>query len=176
MKIGFCGTVSVGKTTLVNELAKLDKFKNYTIVTERSKYLRDLGIPLNNDSTLKGQFVFLAERASELFQENLITDRTIIDILAFTNNSPLITYKLGDKFTDLASELIREYDVIFYVDPEGVDIEDNGVRHVDPKFRQDIDDQVRKLISKYNKYTNIHHIKGTTEERLKQVEACLDLL
>ena len=27
MKIGFCGTVSVGKTTLVNELKKLNQFK-----------------------------------------------------------------------------------------------------------------------------------------------------
>ena len=29
MKIGFCGTMSVGKTTLVNELAKLPEFKGY---------------------------------------------------------------------------------------------------------------------------------------------------
>jgi hypothetical protein len=38
------------------------------LATERSKYLRDLGIPLNTDSTLKGQIIFLAERASELLQ------------------------------------------------------------------------------------------------------------
>ena len=62
MKIGFTGTVSVGKTTLVNELSKLPEFKEYTFATERSKYLRDLGIPLNTDSTLKGQTIFLAER------------------------------------------------------------------------------------------------------------------
>ena len=29
MKIGLCGTMSVGKTTLVNELKKLKKFKDY---------------------------------------------------------------------------------------------------------------------------------------------------
>jgi GTPase SAR1 family protein len=29
MKIGLCGTVSVGKTTLVNELKKLPEFKEY---------------------------------------------------------------------------------------------------------------------------------------------------
>ena len=29
MKIGFCGTMSVGKTTLVNALAKLPEFKDY---------------------------------------------------------------------------------------------------------------------------------------------------
>jgi len=52
MKIGFCGTMSVGKTTLVNTLKDLPEFKDYKFKTERSKYLRDLGIPLNTDSTI----------------------------------------------------------------------------------------------------------------------------
>jgi GTPase SAR1 family protein len=69
MKIGFCGTVSVGKTTLVNALKELPEFADYNFATERSKYLRDLGIPLNTDSTLKGQIIFFAERASELFHD-----------------------------------------------------------------------------------------------------------
>ena len=85
MRIGFTGTVSCGKTTLVNELKKLPQFSNYIFATERSKYLRDLGIPLNMDSTINGQIVFAAERASELLIENIITDRTIIDVQAFTN-------------------------------------------------------------------------------------------
>jgi deoxyadenosine/deoxycytidine kinase len=84
MKIGLTGTMSCGKTTLVNALAELPQFKDFTFATERSKYLRDLGIPLNTDSTLKGQTIFLAERVSELFSENLITDRTVIDVMAFT--------------------------------------------------------------------------------------------
>ncbi len=80
MKIGFCGTMSVGKTTLVNALKNVPEFKDYTFTTERSKYLNSLGIPLNTDSTLAGQFVFLAERASELLRENVLTDRTIWDV------------------------------------------------------------------------------------------------
>ena len=42
MKIGFCGTMSVGKTTLVNALKELPKFKGYKFATERSKYLNSL--------------------------------------------------------------------------------------------------------------------------------------
>ena len=37
MKIGLCGTMSVGKTTLIKELSKLPQFKDFTAVTERSK-------------------------------------------------------------------------------------------------------------------------------------------
>ena len=87
MKIGFCGTMSVGKTTLVKALKELSEFKDYTFRTERSKYLMEMGIPLNTDSTLKGQLIFAAERASELMQEKIITDRTIIDVIAFANLS-----------------------------------------------------------------------------------------
>ena len=61
MKIGLCGTMSVGKTTLVKALKEIPVLSHYNFVTERSKYLNDLGIPLNTDSTLKGQTVFLAE-------------------------------------------------------------------------------------------------------------------
>ena len=58
MKIGLCGTMSVGKTTLVNALKDVPEFKEYITRTERSKELMAQGIPLNTDSTLKGQTVF----------------------------------------------------------------------------------------------------------------------
>ena len=93
MKIGLCGTMSVGKTTLVKALQELPEFKDYKFATERSKYLNDLGIPLNTDSTLKGQTVFLAERCAELMNENIITDRTVIDVMAFTMNAKSIGYQ-----------------------------------------------------------------------------------
>ena len=128
MKIGFCGTMSVGKTTLVNALKELPEFKDYNFRTERSKYLMEMGIPLNTDSTVKGQSVFLAERASELMQENIITDRTVIDVMSFAHCSKSINYLDKDKFEQFAACLIHEYDHIFYVSPLGVDIEDNGVR------------------------------------------------
>ena len=86
MKIGLCGTMSVGKTTLVKALEYEVEFIDYKFTTERSKYLRDLGIPLNTDSTVKGQSIFLAERASELLNENIITDRTIIDVMVLYSN------------------------------------------------------------------------------------------
>ena len=53
MKIGFCGTMSVGKTILVNALKELPEFKNYKFAVERSKYLQSIGIPLNTGSTVK---------------------------------------------------------------------------------------------------------------------------
>ena len=170
MKIGLVGTVSVGKTTLVNALAELPQFKDYYFATERSKYLRDLGIPLNTDSTLKGQTIFLAERVSELMKDNLITDRTVIDVISFTNASKSIRNADKISFEEYARNFINEYDYIFYISPDGIGIEDNGVRETNAEYRDLIDFTIKNMIKNYShRINNLHTISGTTEERIKQI-------
>ena len=168
MKIGFCGTMSVGKTTLVKALKELSEFKDYTFRTERSKYLMEMGIPLNTDSTLKGQLIFAAERASELMQENIITDRTIVDVMAFSNLSKSMEAHEKHYLTSTLYYLIKEYDILFYVSPEGVEIEDNGVRETDSKYRMDIDREIKSIVQMFR--GNTITIKGTTKERIEQVK------
>ena len=176
MKIGLCGTMSVGKTTLVNALKELPEFKDYITRTERSKELMAMGIPLNTDSTLKGQTVFLAERAGELMVENIITDRTVIDVMAFTQASKSINYVDKEDFINHAKNLISEYDYIFYVSPEGVEIENNGVRETDAEYRDLIDFIIKSTINRYNhRIKNLHRISGSTEERIKLIQQAISL-
>jgi len=176
MRIGFTGTMSCGKTTLVNSLKELPEFKNYDFATERSKYLRDLGIPLNTDSTLKGQTIFLAERASELIKHNILTDRTVIDVIAFTLNAQSIDKIDKNNFEYFASSFIPEYDWIFYVSPAGVELEDNNVRTTDSDYRTQIDTTIKYLCSQYlYKIKNFGIISGTTENRINQIKSYLNL-
>jgi len=107
MKIGLCGTMSVGKTTLVNALKETKQFKDYMFRTERSKFLMEQGIPLNTDSTLKGQTIFLSERCAELIQTDIITDRTVIDVMAFTLNANSINHQDKELFETYASNLLE---------------------------------------------------------------------
>ena len=170
MKIGLCGTMSVGKTTLVNRLKELGQFKDFEFATERSKYLSDLGIPLNTDSTLKGQTIFLAERCAELIKENIITDRTVIDVMAFTNLARSIDFKDKEYFKDYARVFVGEYDYIFYISPEGTVMEDNGVRETDLEYRDDIDKAIIKILNKFgHRCQNVHILKGSTEDRIEQM-------
>jgi GTPase SAR1 family protein len=176
MKIGFCGTMSVGKTTLVKALKELPEFKDYNFRTERSKYLMEQGIPLNTDSTLKGQCVFLAERSMELMQENIITDRTIIDVIAFSKASNSMSHTEKYDFESLACLLIKEYDYIFYISPDGVEMEDNGVRETDLEYRKLIDSIIVRQIERYKSLMkNYGILEGSTEERIKQLKFQLGL-
>tara|TARA_R100001480_G_scaffold65935_6_gene77766 strand:- start:4153 stop:4683 length:531 start_codon:yes stop_codon:yes gene_type:complete len=170
MKIGLCGTMSVGKTTLVNALKETQQFKDYMFRTERSKFLMEQGIPLNTDSTLKGQTVFLAERCAELIQTDIITDRTVIDVMAFTMNAKSIPYQDKEAFETYASEFIREYDYIFYISPYGLPIEDNGVRETDEYYRDLIDFTITTLIKRYgHRCKSVEKISGSTDERIQQI-------
>jgi len=172
MKIGLCGTVSVGKTTLVNALKELPEFANYEVATERSKYLRDQGIALNDDSTIKGQLVFAAERSLELMKENIITDRTVYDVSAFTLSAKSIEWWVRETFVNILMQLRKEYDVIIYVSPEGIEIEDNGVRTTNSEYRDKIDKVIKEMLIEFPPVKLIE-VKGSTEERIAIIKQVL---
>jgi nicotinamide riboside kinase len=168
MRIGLAGTMSVGKTTLVKAMAELEQFKDYFVATERSKYLRDLGIPLNTDSTLAGQFVFLAERASELLRDDVLTDRTIWDVCAFTLGAQSIDQFDKRSFVEAAMTLRDRYDLVVYVSPNGVEVEDNGVRTTDLDYRNKIDTVIKLSLEEFPP-SKLITVEGTTEQRIATI-------
>ena len=168
MKIGLCGTMSVGKTTLVKALAELDLFKKYKIATERSKYLKDLGIPLNTDSTVNGQIVFLAERASELLHKDILTDRTIWDVSAFTMLAKSIDSGFKSSLVNTAMTLKDQYDIVFYIDPIGTNMEDNGVRETDLEYRANVNQEILRLLTLHSPKKMIV-LSGSTADRMKTI-------
>jgi nicotinamide riboside kinase len=172
MRIGLTGTQSVGKSTLAKALKNLPEFANYEVATERSKYLRDQGIALNDDSTIKGQLVFAAERSLELMKENIITDRTVYDVSAFTLSAKSIEWWVRETFTVILMQLRKEYDVIIYVSPEGIEIEDNGVRTTNSEYRDKIDNVIKEMLIEFPPVKLIE-VKGTTEERITTIKQVL---
>ena len=125
------------------------------------------------DSTLKGQFVFAAERASELLCDKILTDRTVIDVMAFCELSESMTANEAFYLNSALGHLIDDYDYLFYVSPVGVKMEDNGIRETDIKYRDEINKKILSILDLRDiKYTTI---QGTTEERIKLVKQTISL-
>jgi hypothetical protein len=57
------------------------------------------------------------------------------------------------------------------VSPEGVEIEDNGVRETDAEYRMAIDNKIKSITQMFRGDTIT--ISGTTEERIKQVKQAI---
>ena len=167
--------MSVGKTTLVNALKELPEFKNYKFATERSKYLQSIGIPLNTDSTLKGQLIFAAERAAELMQEDMITDRTIIDVMAFCDLSKSMSKAEKEHLNGVLWQLIREYDIIFHINDLSIPIEDNGVRETNEDYRLDVHNKIDSILRMFGGMAGkVVRISGTTKERVNHIMTVLN--
>jgi hypothetical protein len=128
----------------------------------------NMGIPLNTDSTLKGQLVFLAERSAELMMSRVITDRTVWDVCAFTALAKSIPDHQKYDFEHTAMYLKDEYDLVVYVSPEGVEIENNGVRETNSEYRDQVDYQIRNLLELYPP-KNLLKVSGSTENRMKAI-------
>jgi nicotinamide riboside kinase len=109
--------------------------------------------------------VFIAERASELFNDNLLTDRTVYDVCAFTKEARSIKSNEKEILFDAAMLLAKQYDIIFYVSPEGVEIEDNGIRETNAEYRHKIDLSIKWFLKTYPA-KRVVEIKGSTEERI----------
>ena len=71
---------------------------------------------------------------------------------------------------------LSSYDYIFYISPEGVEIENNGVRETDAEYRNLIDFTIRNFINVYNgRLQNCKQISGTTGQRIKQILETISL-
>jgi hypothetical protein len=104
-------------------------------------------------------------------RENVITDRTVIDVMAFAQCAKSINSIDKNAFINYAAPFIWEYDYVFYVSPIGVKIEDNGVRETDADYRDRIDSTIKHVI-KDNLFNmkNFGIISGTTEQRIEQIK------
>ena len=107
--------------------------------------------------------------------ERIIHD-TIIDVMAFASASKSMDWPDKEAFEEYARRLINEYDYIFYVSPEGVDIEDNGIRETDADYRNEIDIRIQTILSQ-NKHRikRYGELKGSTEDRIYQLVNYIDL-
>lgn len=154
MKISFSGAQGTGKTTSVAELFYKTKLENpsktVTILMENAKHSP---YAINKNTNISSQlWIYTNQLQQELYYEAnyyfVLGDRTICDAMAYSKVVGLD--ELADSMYELGKHHIQSYDEIIFKTIKNNDfLIDDGVRDVDRKYRQDVEDI---LLDIYNRY------------------------
>ena len=151
LKIAFIGTHGVGKTTLAYGLAARLKARDVSleVVVEVA---RRCPLPLNEATTLAAQaWILHTQVADELVGAArypvVICDRSVLDNYVYL----LLSHGPELALEELVNRWLQTYDLLVLVPAlrEGTAMAD-GLRSVDPSFREAVEERLRREIAKRN--------------------------
>ncbi len=173
MKIAFTGTHCTGKTTLLHDIEEI--FSTEFVVnsvTEVARRIISRGYPLSMDANIDSYVHYINDQLNEENEKMkncglFISDRTLLDPVAYA----IVNYQLPrpyipQYFIDMMKNVWllekEKYDLYVYF-PVEFELEADGVRPSDEKYRQDIDKVIVSLLEEYN--INYIKISGNRFER-----------
>lgn len=172
MRIGLCGASCCGKSTLVEAIHQ--KYPMLTIIREIAGTFTE---EERNDYSFQQLIIEKQICYEKDLQAGFISDRTVMDNLAY-----LLWYYKGHDFktSDIFMACMKifdthmkskPYDMVFFIDEYFV-LENNGIRCMDHKQQSDTFEMLLNIANLYGKLYGIPivFIKGTTEERISQIE------
>ena len=178
MRIAITGTYSVGKTTFINDLhASLEnKKKKVIIINEVARTLIKRGFkitPLTEFGIINYIKEYLEiERETE--GDIIISDRSLLDLLSYitVDNSPLVRKVYLDLIKEVWLMEKERFDVYLHL-PIEFELEQDGARSPDEKYRKAVDRQILDFIKIYN----LKHItiRGSRTQRVNAAIMALRL-
>jgi nicotinamide riboside kinase len=183
MLIGFTGAQCTGKTTLLKKCKGLkslgDTFHQYKFVDEVTRKVKREGHNINLDGNNITQLFILNEHLkNHTRSDDCVLDRCILDGYIYTcclARRGLVDQWVCEYACNMLTELIDNLDVIFYTEPDNIPLENDGVRSVDVKFRQEIIDRYEQLFREnYFWQDKVVRLHGTVEERIDTILKTID--
>lgn len=162
------GTHSTGKTTVINELKKLDKYKFLGSQTRTIFKKDEINTLTSDEKQLHSIETGLSNQI--MIEEDTICDRSLIDTLAYTKYFFFLgkisqeTYEQAKRAFEFTME---QYKHVFWYRIE-FDLVEDGTRVVDEDFREGVDSNIEFILKQYNIPYTI--VTGTVEERVQQVQ------
>lgn len=167
MKIALSGLHSQGKTTLLNELDKINLFKDYVKVPSPTRILQQEGFKINECGDESTQLCIMMQHLKNVLQFNSysIFDRCALDGYAYglVFRKKIIDRQLFNVFKELFYTTIKQYDYIFYIEPELEIINDN-TRSLDINFFNEVKDNFECTIRDNN--IPVRRVRGSIQERV----------
>ena len=181
-KIALTGAHGTGKTTLANELtSKLASLGRLRACREAPRLIADsVGdqefFRRGNNTPERQGMIFLEHVLEEQRQgadcDILVTDRTLVDHLAYTT----VLFPTGEQsrefavYKRIAFETLAGYAAIFKV-PIEFSLVDDGVREADVVFQAAIDRKIDELYAEAGLTPEI--VRGSIDQRASLVFACV---
>ncbi len=177
MKIGFCGAQGTGKTSVAQEIGKLE---DWFFVPSAVSDVAKAGFYINQEAGPLDQLVVTTARIAQEFlydqreYPNIVLDRTVLDSLAYTGYqlekhwkfmSPTQVELYWKTSFHLVRKQMQEYDKIFYFPiywaPEP---REDGLRVVSEKYQKDVDTYIAYLLDAMS-VPHYTMLGGTVEDR-----------
>ena len=167
MRIALCGTSCAGKSTLAKAYA--DKHNLHYIEETAAQVIK-------KRKTFSGQLAIASMLSYEMeCYDDWIADRSLFDCFSY-NRQFAINRKLTDLIYDMAVMWFDNIDLFVFVD-EYFPLEDNNVREMDETLQINVFNQLHHIMSVTRAFTpnKVIFVKGTTEQRIEQIEEALCL-
>lgn len=172
-KYGISGAHGTGKSTLINLITQ-SSFENVNITPEAPRIIinavnDEKYFQRGNNSLSRQLLIFPQHLIQEMTvkEEIIITDRTLIDHLAYTQ----ALHSENEEFNDFKSVLIsivdshlRTFEKLFFI-PIEFKVKSDGVREDDIKFQKEINDIMLELYSSLG--YELIELRGSPQERLE---------
>lgn len=179
LRIGFMGTQSVGKTTLLNALKSEKNLGDFKFLDQLTRQVKEEGFKINEAGDDNTQLQIARKHAENIIlYRNFITDRTMLDCIAYTEylyrrkRVSDITMAKIERYADF---LLEYYDVVFYLPIEFDNVAD-GIRSEDPEFRKEIDDIMNDGYFKSSWLSQVEHytLTGSVVDRVNSVKSIIN--
>ena len=174
MKFGISGVHCTGKTTLIEELKKIDQLSNFKFITGQARKLKDK-VKINEQANDDTQLAILEIASQTAEIKNSIDDRCIFDVLGYTlglhkhnRASDVVLEKVIDRY----KQLIVNYTSLFYL-PAEIPFVPDGIRSEDLEWRNDLI-LIFEFLKRNLTDVPIHTITGSVEDRIVKILYFID--
>jgi hypothetical protein len=156
MRIAFSGAACTGKSTIIQHF--LQKWPNYKLInSDYRKLIKKKNHSKNTTVELQEKIldILCSEVKPYTLHENVVFDRCPLDNLIYSMWCSANNVKgFDDKFIENSLYKVREsmscFDIIFICTRDLMPpIEKNGIREIDPKYVEEIDNIFKAIIKKY---------------------------
>lgn len=169
--IALTGAHSTGKTTLINKLRSHNDVDWEYVPSVTREIKKKYGVTINEAGDDITQLLMVGgdlHNSMIYDKKSIIMDRCIIDTLVYTQWMYLKGQVTSDTLVHaehIFGLLISKLDHIFYTDPADIEIEDDGVRSTDKKFRDEIIDLFEVIIKRKEIAGKLTILTGSVENR-----------